>query len=475
MELLLLNIDSEVEQLISDLYRARSLVCHSVFDITAALERLRAGEIDAVLVSASGSAVEPEARASLVRTCRVHGVSFLLLIDDVAQLRQLDDDTRSAIDDFILPPHDAEHLGARLDLLTRRRRLDSLRQAILHALPDMMFCISRDGTYVGVQAPDARQLGLSSAQLLGARVSDVLPPEHAQRCMDAIQQVLATRTPACLEYSVPAPDGVRFYEARMVRSSADEVLVLVRDVTERRRVEEQCRVTALAKQAFASRVLSTLEAERHHLSRELHDSISQLLLVHRMDAEWMAREADTDPVRDAAERLCSALDETLHLVRTLAMDLRPPSIDDLGLGSALETLCMDVSRRSGIRCQFHRDERMRTLPEDTGVTMFRIAQEALANAVRHAKCRNIQVQLLEHTRGVELCVADDGVGIEPARLADTASFGLVGMRERAELVGGHVSIQTDPNHGTCVRAVVPFSPYRPSAVNHQGPPREGKP
>lgn len=366
MELLLLDNDSEVEQLVRDLYRARSLVCHSVSDIEAALEKLRAGAIDAVLVSASGSAVEPGAGASLARTCRAHGAALLLLLDDLAQLRQLDDDTRSAIDDFILPPHDAEHLDARLDLLTRRRRIYSLR-------------------------------------------------------------------------------------------------------------EEQSRATAQAKQAFAARVLGTLEAERHHLSRELHDSISQLLLVHRMDAEWVAREADTDPVRDAAERLCTGLDETLHLVRALAMELRPPAIDDLGLGSALETLCTDVSRRSGIRCEFLRDARMRTLPEETGVTIFRIAQEALANAMRHAKCRNIHVQLIEHSRSVELCVADDGVGIEPARLADAASFGLVGMRERAELVGGHVSIQTDPNHGTCIRAMVPYAPYRASAVNHQAPSREGKP
>jgi signal transduction histidine kinase len=363
MELLLLNIDSEVEQIISNLCRARSLVCHLVSDIDAALEKLRICDIDAVLLSLSLSSSGPAgARSALVRACRARGAAILVLLDDVSLLGQLDDEIRGAIDDFVLPPHDAAHVGARLDMLVRRRR-----------------------------------------------------------------------------------------------------------------AEAQIRSAAMAKQAFAARVLSMQEAERQHLSRELHDSISQLLLVHRMDAEWLAGQTESEQVHDAAERLCTGLDETMHLVRTLAMELRPPAIDDLGIDSAIETLCGDAGRRSGIRCRFEGDQRTRALPEEIAVTMYRIAQEALANAVRHANCRNIQVQLVQHPRGVELSVTDDGIGIAPDRLVDTASFGLVGIRERAELVGGHVSIHTGPNQGTSVRAMFPYTSQRPGAVHTQAPAREGNP
>lgn len=358
MDLLLLDIDSEVEQIISNLCRARSLTCLSVSDIDAALDELRSRELDVVLLAMSTAAAGT--RSGLVHACRDHGAALLLLLDDVALLGQLDDETRAAIDDFMLPPHDDAHLAARLDLFIRRRRA-------------------------------------------------------VQQAHDLMQ----------------------------------------------------------AKQAFAARVLSMQEAERQHLSRELHDSISQLLLVHRMDAEWLAGQAEGDDAHDAAERLCTGLDETLHLVRALAMELRPPAIDDLGIDSAIETLCSDVSRRSRIRCQFEGDRRMRALPEEIGVTMYRIAQEALANATRHAQCRNIHVRLVQHARSVELRVVDDGIGIAPERLADTASFGLVCMRERAELVGGHVSIQAEPNQGTTIRAMIPYTPHRASAVNT--PPREGNP
>lgn len=373
MELLLLDIDSEVEQLISNLCRARSLVCRSVSDIDAALAALQSGRVDAVLLSLragqaavtaplwSAGAAEPGARAALVRACRERGSAFVILLDDVAELALLDDETRAAIDDFVLPPHDAVHLGARLDLVVRRRR-----------------------------------------------------------------------------------------------------------------AEAQVRSEALAKQAFAARVLSVQEAERQHLSRELHDSIGQLLLVHRMDAEWLAGQSDSEAVHEAAERLCTGLDETLHLVRALAMELRPPAIDDLGIDSAIETLCSDVARRARIQCRFEGDRRLRALPEEIGVTMYRIAQEALANAVRHSKCRNIHVQLAQHSRSVELRVTDDGVGIPSDRLVDTGSFGLVCMRERAALVGGHVSIHTAPNEGTSIRAMIPYTSHRPS-VSTQAPPREGNP
>jgi signal transduction histidine kinase len=329
-----------------------------VSDINAALETLRSREIDVILLAMRSA--EAGARSALVHACRDHGTALLLLTGDVAQLGQLDDETRAAIDDFALPPHDHDHLGARLDMLIRRR--------------------------------------------------------HAQ---------------------------------------------------------QQLRELVLAKQAFAARVLGMQEAERQRLSRELHDSIGQLLLVHRMDAEWLAGQTEDDTGHEAAERLCTGLDETLHLVRTLAMELRPPAIDDLGIDSAIETLCSDVSRRSRIRCRFEGDRRLRALPEEIGVTMYRIAQEALANATRHAQCRNIQVQLVQHARSVELRVVDDGIGIAPERLADAASFGLVAMRERAEQVGGHVSIQAEPSQGTTVRALIPYTPHRASAVNT--PSREGNP
>ncbi len=211
---------------------------------------------------------------------------------------------------------------------------------------------------------------------------------------------------------------------------------------------------AQVKRAYTSRVISAQEAERQHLSRELHDGIGQMLLVHRMDAEWLANQIEPGPLRDEAERMCSSLDRTLESVRNLAMDLRPPAIDDLGIASALETLVANIARRSGIDCEAEIQPSITGVSANVSVAVYRIAQEALANAVNHARCENITVSLTRSKRDLQLKVVDDGVGFDPAAENGPSWLGLVGMRERAEVVGGRVTIESGANQGTCVKVIV---------------------
>lgn len=475
MRLLLLDINPQVEQIISDLSDPLRIECCVAKDLDSARSALDAASVDVMLLSPS-FAGGGESLAEVIHACRKHDISVLLVLDSVEQLGTLDEPLRDAIDDFVLAPLDQDVLRARLDLLRRRRQANRLRQAMLRALPDIMFRIRRDGTHIDFHATDRSQLYAAPETIKGARIAELLPAAQARLWMDAVARVVDTGTPASIEYTLDMPGGVHFFEARIVRSAADEVLSIVRDVTEHKLAEGQIRNAALAKQAFASRIINAQEAERQHLSRELHDSISQILLVHRMDAEWLAKQAAAGPLRDAAESLCSSLDETLHMVRTLAMDLRPPAIDDLGIDSALETLVGDIARRSGIQCEFDVDPQIAALPGDAGVALYRIAQEALANAVRHARCTRIRVELLQRPESVELRVTDDGIGINSSRISDSSSFGLVSMRERAELVGGKVTIRTNPDDGTCIRATIPHVQYRTTVVtNENAPNREGEP
>jgi two-component system, NarL family, sensor histidine kinase UhpB len=475
MRLLLLDINPQVEQIISDLGAPMRIECRMASDLDSARALLRASVVDVVVLSPSFAA-GTDSLAEVVQACRKRDASVVLILDTIEQLGAIDDSVRDAIDDFVLAPLDPDVLRARLDLVCRRRRADALRQAMLRALPDIMFRIRQDGTYIDFHTTDPAQLYAAPESIKGAHISDLLPEPQSRQWMEALTRVVDTGVPASIEYSLDMSRGRCFFEARIVRSAPDEVLSIVRDVTERKQAEEQIRTAALAKQAFASRIINAQEAERQHLSRELHDGISQLLLVHRMDAEWLAKQAEPGPLRDAAESLCSSLDETLHLVRTLAMDLRPPAIDDLGIDSALETLVGDIARRSGIQCEFDVDPQIEAVPTDAGVALYRIAQEALANAVRHARCNKIRVELLQRPESVELRVTDDGIGIDPSRLSDSSSFGLVGMRERAELVGGHVTIRTNSDDGTCIRATIPQVRYKMTVVtNEEAPTREGEP
>lgn len=461
MKLLLLDTAADMEQFASLLDGTGQFETTIAYEMSDALEVLQTNAVDAVVVATSFKG-GGKSFLDILRECEPGNPSVLVIVDVLDEMHELmGSDMGQCIEDFVVRPADDDILQARLMLLRRRRSIVPPRQALLQALPDLMFRIRRDGTFIDYHSPLREQLYMEPTDIKGSRLMDVMPPEVADISMEMMARVLDTGEPGIIEYNLPLPSGVQSFEARLVQCGVDEVLTIVRDVTERRRVDSELRAAAEIKRAFTSRVVSAQEAERQALSRELHDGIGQMLLVHRMSAEWLAKQAVPGPVRDAAEELSSSLDRTLEAVRNLAMDLRPPAIDDLGIGSALETLVDNNAKRSGLRCECEIEPTVAFVPTDISVAIYRIAQEALGNAIRHAQGQNIIVSLSHSGTDIELRVLDDGIGFDPAQANDPSCLGLVGMRERAELVGGRVSIESRANQGTCVKVSVPHLPVSP--------------
>src|SRR5215211_4830994 len=198
--------------------------------------------------------------------------------------------------------------------------------------------------------------------------------------------------------------------------------------------------------------LAAQEAERLRVARELHDEIGQTLTAVTIQAE---RAADGDPVLapDALRRVADAVRESLDEVRRIARELRPEALDDLGLVNALIALCSRVDAQDGPRVRRELQGELPSLSPDVELVVYRVAQEGLTNALRHADARSASVSLKADAETVTLRVADDGKGM-PAQLpGDTA--GIAGMRERALLVGGRLSIESRPEQGTEVRLTIP--------------------
>jgi two-component system, NarL family, sensor histidine kinase UhpB len=208
-----------------------------------------------------------------------------------------------------------------------------------------------------------------------------------------------------------------------------------------------------ARHEAARTALAAQEAERLRVARELHDEIGQTLTAMTIQAE---RAADGDPqlaaqaLREVAEGVRESLDE----VRRIARELRPEALDDLGLVNALIALCTRVDAQDGPRVRRELQGKLPPLSPDVELVVYRIAQEGLTNAVRHSGARSAAVSLKADAESVVLRVADDGKGM-PAQLpAGTA--GIAGMRERALLVGGRLSIQSRPDQGTEVQVTIPL-------------------
>jgi two-component system, NarL family, sensor histidine kinase UhpB len=200
----------------------------------------------------------------------------------------------------------------------------------------------------------------------------------------------------------------------------------------------------LERRESARAALAGQESERVRIARELHDEVGQRLTAIVLQLERVARDTGAVEVAEARE----GARETLEEVREIARRLRPEVLDDLGLGSALAALTIDVSRRTRLRIDRQVAPGLRVLDPEEELVIYRVAQEALTNVARHSGAKRARVELRSNEGEVELVVQDDGRGLDPE---GGEGSGLLGMRERAVLVGATFSIEVGEVGGTTVR------------------------
>jgi signal transduction histidine kinase len=215
---------------------------------------------------------------------------------------------------------------------------------------------------------------------------------------------------------------------------------------------------ATARSVAAARLRLSLDAAdqaRARWARELHDETLQGLTGVRMVLSAGAARADPAALQAAADTADAHLGEEVRKLRDLIAELRPAALDDLGLRPAIESLVQRQAQLGGftpqVTVELSAHDR---LPPDTETAIYRIAQEALSNAVKHAAARRVTVRVARRSDGVEVEVTDDGRGFDPH--AATEGFGLPGMRERAVLAGGRLSVVSQDGGPTSVAAVLPL-------------------
>jgi signal transduction histidine kinase len=207
--------------------------------------------------------------------------------------------------------------------------------------------------------------------------------------------------------------------------------------------------------AIRVRLVAAMETERAHIARELHDVVGQALTAVRLNLLSIERlDGRTGASGAPIDTSLAAVDDAIRQVRTAAFELRPAVLDDLGLGPALRTLCRQVAAQAAmaVACRVSLGEGR--LPVDVETACFRVAQEAITNAVRHSGARHVHVSVVlrRRTRTVVLDVRDDGVGFDPAGCSGPVCIGIWGMAERAALVGATLEIRSAPGEGARVTA-----------------------
>jgi signal transduction histidine kinase len=198
-------------------------------------------------------------------------------------------------------------------------------------------------------------------------------------------------------------------------------------------------------------LLEGQELERKRLARELHDETGQALASILLGLKTLEREVGAEPLAVIRDLVASALGD----VRRLTVELRPPALDDFGLAAALERLAGMVAERSGLDVDVNVGVPAKTLPPEHATAIYRIAQEALTNVVKHASARSISIVVTTAEGMVRTMIEDDGVGFAFSAVREEA-LGLVGMRERALLLGGRFDVESSPGGGTTIVAEIPL-------------------
>jgi signal transduction histidine kinase len=211
-------------------------------------------------------------------------------------------------------------------------------------------------------------------------------------------------------------------------------------------------------------VLQAQEEERNRISRDLHDQVVQTLVGIIVHLAALTQQAALSPqgLKQRIARTQRLVEASVAAVHQFARQLRPTLLDDLGLLPALQAFTKDFSRRTGIRSQFtaFSSSKIAEMDSATSTVLYRVAQEALTNVAKHAHASHVRIALQETQGVVQILIRDDGVGFDLERVLASKSkrtrLGLLGMRERVQMVGGEYRFKSSPGKGTVIRARVPL-------------------
>lgn len=237
-----------------------------------------------------------------------------------------------------------------------------------------------------------------------------------------------------------------------------------KDISERKRTEEQLRRSQSRLRELTAYLESAREKERTRVAREIHDELGQSLTALKLDVHWLAHRLPLDPpvLLRKAEDMQDLIDRNIEFVQRVCSELRPGLLDNLGLSAAMEWQSNEFQGRTGIECDLQACPEEVVLDQARSTALFRVFQETLTNVLRHAGATRVRIRLEDRSEAIVLEVSDDGKGITPEEVSDPRSFGLMGIRERVHAFGGNLDIDGRPGQGTTVRVTLPAETRKPA-------------
>ena len=357
--------------------------------------------------------------------------------------------------------------------------------AIYEKVPGIVFHIgvepNGDFRFLSVSHDFLIATGLTRQQVVGSFVRDVIPPPSRGMVLSHYREAIRTGQPVRWEEESVYPAGRRHGEVAVTplydaKGVATHLIGIVHDITDRKRIEEELLKGAKRKDDFLSllgheeskkvnerlsravrRLLKAHEEERRAIVQELHRYLDRLILVTLgLDR---AEQKPSLPPAEAKNEIVSPREQVNDLfndIRNLSNRLRSPGLEYLGLAITSAKFCMEFSKQNGIQIDFASEDIPQELPNDISLVLFQVMEEALHNAATHSGSHRVQVLLKGGANELDLTIRDWGNGFDPQETLKTEGLGLLIMKERLRVIDGELSVESQPQGGTTIRACVPM-------------------
>lgn len=357
------------------------------------------------------------------------------------------------------------------NIIERRKVEQALRESeekyrdLYDNAPDMYHSIDADAIFIDCNETEARMLGYEKNELIGRPITDIF--SEASRAVHArdFPSIKMQRVVLGLEREIVRKDGTTFPASLNVFVELDKngamlkTRTIMRDMTERKRVEEQLRNSRELLRNLSAHLQSVREEERRQIASEIHDELGQILTALKLDLSWLKRRLmkDDNDLISSVQTMINLVDKTIEVVQRISSELRPGVLDYLGLIAAIEWQMEEFRKRAGIRCNLSLDVEDLPLDQNRSTAVFRIFQETLTNVIRHSGATQVDVAVSIQCNAIVVQVQDNGKGITEAQLTSPTSFGIIGIRERVRFLGGEVKFRGVPGIGTTVLVNIPLT------------------
>ena len=361
----------------------------------------------------------------------------------------------------------SEDITHRKDMQADIRSQETLYRTLVDTTGTGYFMIDQAGRLLDANDEYLRLIGRKAIdEIQWIHISQWIALHDRDRVVDSIEYCMRKGSVTNLEIDFENDTGemtpVEINAAVIQTNLGPRILGLCRDITERKSAERALRDSREQSRRFAARLISSIEDERARISREMHDGLGQAFTGLSLDLAWLKLEVAGLPasvqikrIRDKIRSMVNETDDAITTVRRIANNLRPPIWDNTAIVPAISAYIEQFQERSGIKCVAEIDDTIKLDPE-RGAQVYRVFQEALTNIVRHARASQVTIRFTYYgANGLRLEVSDNGAGINPGVVKSPVSLGIIGMLERAYLLGGELTLKPNPFGGTVVQLEFP--------------------